>query len=97
MIDRIKPYPLSHPTGASDKVRQLTRIRVRGGLRVEYYNETTEADIMKKGRRVAVLRKEELLGLQPKQIWVLYRGGKRMGSAELHKVRDLLKQIAQVI
>ena len=92
----IEPYPLSHPIGASEKVRQLTRMRVRGGLRVEYTNGTTEADVMKKGKKVATIKKERLLGYQPKEIWVAYSiGGKRLGYSELHKLRDLLKQLTQ--
>lgn len=92
---QIEPYPLSHPAGASEKVRQLTRIRTKVGLRVEYTNGTVEANIMRKGKKVAILKKEKLLGFQPKQVWVAYSlGGKHMGSAELHKLKDLLKQIA---
>jgi hypothetical protein len=90
-------FPLSHPAGASEKVRQLTRIRVRGGLRIEYTNASTEIEVLKKGKKVAIIKKEKLLGFQPKEIWVAYRGGKRLGSAELHKVRDLLKQLAERI
>jgi hypothetical protein len=91
---QIKPYPLSHPAGASEKVRQLTRIRMRGGLRVEYTNGTIEANIMRRGKKVAVLKKEKLLGFQPKQMWVAYSlSGKQMGSSELHKLKDLLKQL----
>jgi hypothetical protein len=91
---QIKPYSLSHPAGASEKVRQLTRIRMRGGLRVEYTNGTIEANIMRRGKKVAVLKKEKLLGFQPKQMWVAYSlSGKQMGSSELHKLKDLLKQL----
>jgi hypothetical protein len=92
---QIEPYPLSHPIGAAEKQRQLTRIRMRGGLRVEYTNNTEEANILKKGIKVAMIKKESLLGFQPKKIWVLYRGGKRCGSAELHKLKDLLKHLAE--
>src|SRR5580698_9440557 len=81
---QIEPYSLSHPAGASEKVRQLTRIRMKSGLRVEYTNGTVEANIMTKERKVAVLKKEKLLGFQPKQRWVAYSlGGEQMGSAEL--------------
>jgi hypothetical protein len=94
----IKPFPLSHPAGASEKVRQLTRIRMKSGLRVEYTNNTDEANIMRRGKKVATLRKEKLLGFQPKQMWVAYSlGGKQMGSAELHKLKDLLKRLAHRI
>jgi hypothetical protein len=92
---QIEPYPLSHPAGASEKVRQLTRIRMKSGLRVEYTNGTVEANIMRRGRKVAILKKEKLLGFQPKQMWVVYSlGGKQMGSAELHKLKDLLKRLS---
>jgi hypothetical protein len=89
-------YELSHPIGASEKVRQLTRIRIISGLRVEYYNDTTEANIMKKGKKVAILRKESLLGPMPKKIWVAYTlDGKRMYSSELHEIKQLLKKLSQ--
>jgi hypothetical protein len=91
-------FPISHPSGASEKMLQLTRIRVKGGIRVEYTIRTIETDIMKKGRKVALLKKEKLLGFQPKEIWAAYSiSGKRMGFADLHKLKDLLKQIAKRI
>jgi hypothetical protein len=94
---QIKPYPLSHPAGAVEKVRQLTRIRTRK-LRVEYTNNTEEAEVQHKGKTIAILKKEKLLGIQPKEIWVAYDlAGNRRGSVELHKIKDLLKQLAKKV
>jgi hypothetical protein len=91
----LKPYPLSHPIGAAEKVRQLTRIRMKIGLRVEYTNNTTEADVMRKGKKVAILKKEKMYG---REIWAAYSvSGKRMGFAEIGKLKDLLKQIAKSV
>jgi hypothetical protein len=92
-MTQLKPYPLSHPAGASEKVRQLTRIRTRK-LRVEYTINSEEAKVMRKGVQVATLKKERLLGHHPKHMWIAYSlTGKHMGSCELHKIKDLLKQL----
>lgn len=91
----IKPYPLSHPIGAAEKARQLTRIRMKTGLRVEYTNRSDEAHVMRRGILVARLKKQVLYG---RTVWAAYSiGGKRMGFADLHKIKDLLKQIARSI
>jgi hypothetical protein len=96
-VEQIKPFPLSHPAGAAEKVRQLTRIRTRK-LRIEYTINTDEAEVQHKGKTIAILKKEKLLGLQPKEIWVAYDlAGKRKGSVELHKIKDLLKQLAKKV
>jgi hypothetical protein len=91
----LEPYPISHPIGAAEKQRQLTRIRTRVGLRFEFTNNTTEADVMRKGKKVATIMKESMRG---RQVWAAYSlGGKRMGFADIHKLKDLLKQIAKSV
>jgi NOL1/NOP2/fmu family ribosome biogenesis protein len=92
---QIDPYPLSHPAGAAEKVRQLTRIRTRK-LRVQYTNNSFEVKVMRKGVHVATLKKERYQGF--KDVWTAYSlSGKNMGSFELHKIKDLLNHIKSMV